>query len=97
MAVWSTVLPLYVSHHCLVGIRTISPRTISPRTISPGQYPPGQYPPRTISPRTISPRTISPRMIFLVKHVLVKNDNNNSSVLNFPKTCVGEKYIYFFF
>ena len=58
----------------------------------PGQYPPGQYPPGQNHPGQylpvpISPRTISPWMIFLVKHVLVKKFN--SSVLNYPKTCVG--------
>ena len=77
----------------------------------PGQYPPGQSPPDNIPPDNIppkqntpgqyppvpiSPRTISPWMISLVKHVLVKKKNFNSSVLNYPKTCVGKKKIYFF-
>ena len=60
-----------------------------------GQYPPGQYPPRTKSPRTISPRSnippdnippddISSKTCFSKKNIF------NSSVLNYPKTCVGK-------
>ena len=60
--------------------------------IPPGQNPPGQYP-----PIPISPRTISPRMISLVKHVLVKKYFFNSSVLNYPKTCIGKKLLLLFF
>ena len=63
-----------------------------PDNIPPGQNPPGQYP-----PIPISPRTISPRMISLVKHVLVRKKFFNSSVLNYPKTCIGKKNIYIFF
>ena len=95
------------------GIRTISPpdnipRTISPRTISPQdkippdnippfQYPPGQYPPVPISPWTISPWTKSPRMISLVKTCFSKKNIYNSSVLNYPKTCVGKLFYLFYF
>ena len=67
------------------------PDNIPPDNIPPGQNPPGQYP-----PVPISPRTISPRMISLVKHVLVKIFLFNSSVLNYPKTCVGKLLFYFF-
>ena len=73
------------------------PDNIPPDNIPPGQNPPGQYPPIPISPRTISPRTISPRMISLVKHVLVKKNIFNSSVLNYPKTCIGKKNICIYF
>ena len=89
------------------GSRTISPRTISPRTISPGQYPPGQYPPRTKSPRTISPRSnippdnIPPDNIppddISSKTCFSKKKKINSSVLNYPKTCVGKTIFFFFF
>ena len=98
-------------HTCIYGSRTISPRTISPRTISPrtisprtispqDKIPPDNIPPFQYPPGQNTPRTISPRMISLVKHVLVKKKYFNSSVLNFPKTCVGKKkkyiYIYIF-
>ena len=36
-------------------------------------------------------------MISLVKHVLVKDFFFNSSVLNYPKTCVGNQKFFFFF
>ena len=67
------------------------PDNIPPDNIPPGQNPPGQYPPVQYPP---SPT--SPWMISLVKHVLVKKFFFNSSVLNYPKTCVGKKKIFFF-
>ena len=57
---------------------------IPPDNIPPDNIPPGQNP-----PVPISPVPISPRMISLVKHILVKKNIFNSSVLNYPKTCVG--------
>ena len=68
------------------------PRTISPRTISPQD----KTPPDKIPPFQYPPRTISPRMKSLVKHVLVKNNSLNSSVLNYPKTCVSKNFFFKF-
>ena len=60
----------------------------------PGQYPPGQYPPDNIPPDNIPPDNIPPDDISS-KTCFSKKKKINSSVLNYPKTCVGKKIFFF--
>ena len=62
------------------------PRTISPRTISPQD----NIPPDNIPPDNIPPYDISSKTCFSKKKMF------NFSVLNYPKTCVGKNFFFFF-
>ena len=59
-----------------------------------GQYPPGQYPPGQKKTGQNPPVPISPRTISLAKYVLLEKIFLNSSVLNYPKTCVSKTNLF---